>query len=203
MHIAAEHPTPSNSMFSLSLLRAGVEVRASTTHSGAMSLPLARLTHLVRLTPASAGPLPVRMPRLRMSASKAEAAGVSVFGIAGTRSFVITAQRPYNYEPNGHNGRRQGQQKQRIYQGVPVSPQEMPPRSSFEDGGYSQRNYSGSPIPPTREGGTAGAQHRHANGCALGDGKRAGVLLYASGSCAGVGPTAVQLLRRGVDAHAG
>ncbi|EFX04311.1 GPI anchored peptidase m48 [Grosmannia clavigera kw1407] len=61
--------------------------------------------------------------------------------LARRRPFVSASPRGYNYEPNDQRqGRRQ------VYKAVPVMPQEMPPRSSFNSNG---QGYSGG-SPPRR-----------------------------------------------------
>lgn len=75
------------------------------------------------------------------------------FKIAQPMFFSGSARKVYNYDPNDYRQQQQRQQQQRQQQqqqqkeqqslhpfkGVPVSPGEMPPASSFEDSGFHRR----------------------------------------------------------------
>lgn len=73
------------------------------------------------------------------------------FSIAQPRCFSGSSRKVYNYDPNDFRQQQQRQQQQRQQQqqqrqaaehpfkGVPISPGEMPPDSSFEDSGFHRR----------------------------------------------------------------
>ncbi|OAA67972.1 GPI anchored peptidase m48 [Niveomyces insectorum RCEF 264] len=64
------------------------------------------------------------------------------------QSLFCAPRRSYNYDPNGSRPRQQ-QQQQRIFKAVPVSPRDVPPRSSFDSRAFPDGfGFPGSPPPP-------------------------------------------------------
>lgn len=93
-----------------------------------------------RLIPAGARASYRAVGALRVGAAQPLQPGMAAI-LRAARLAGVSQRRLYNYDPN--NSRRQQQQRQQqqkqAFKGVPVSPRDMPPKSTFEDSGYHAR----------------------------------------------------------------